>query len=147
VSKPFRHSAGFGKRIEFTVLARMLKEGLDVYVPLVDDMGVDAVVRRGSGFIEVQVKARSEDAKPGTEGLFTVQKHELRDNYWFVFFSEKMGKTWVMTSEEFIQHSQVTKTGKYEGLRYLNFMTKKRQAVLRQYEANDFSRLQCPEKP
>ena len=30
---PFRHSAGFGRRIEYWVIGRMLKEGLDVYVP------------------------------------------------------------------------------------------------------------------
>ena len=34
-TKTFRHSAGFGKRIEFWIIGRMLKEGLDVYVPLV----------------------------------------------------------------------------------------------------------------
>jgi hypothetical protein len=33
----FRHSAGFGKPIEYWIIGRMLKEGLDVYVPLVDD--------------------------------------------------------------------------------------------------------------
>ena len=29
----FRHSAGFGKRIEYWIIGRMLKEGIDVYVP------------------------------------------------------------------------------------------------------------------
>jgi len=28
----FRHSAGFGKRMEYWIIGRMLKEGLDVYV-------------------------------------------------------------------------------------------------------------------
>jgi hypothetical protein len=28
---PFRHSAGFGKRIEYWIIRRMLKEGLDVF--------------------------------------------------------------------------------------------------------------------
>jgi hypothetical protein len=51
----FRHSAGFGKRIEFWIIGQMLKEGLDVYVPLVDDNAIDAgcpqarwVVRRSA---------------------------------------------------------------------------------------------------
>ena len=39
----FRHAAGFGKRIEYSIIAEMLKEGMDVYVPLVDDNGIDAV--------------------------------------------------------------------------------------------------------
>jgi hypothetical protein len=42
----FRHSSGFGKRIEYWVIGLMLKEGMDVYVPLVDDHAVDAIVRR-----------------------------------------------------------------------------------------------------
>ncbi len=51
---PFRHSAGFGKRMEYWIIGRMLKEGLDVYIPLVDDDAVDAVIRREDGsFITV----------------------------------------------------------------------------------------------
>jgi hypothetical protein len=37
-------------------------KGLDVYVPLVDDMAIDVVLRRSDGsFTEVQIKARSRD--------------------------------------------------------------------------------------
>ena len=49
--RSFRHSAGFGKRIEYWIIGRMLKEGLDVYVPLVDDHAVDAIVKRSDGTI------------------------------------------------------------------------------------------------
>src|SRR3989337_2256260 len=53
--KTFRHSAGFGKRIEYWIIGQMLKEGLDVYVPLVDDDAIDAVIRRSDGsFITAQ---------------------------------------------------------------------------------------------
>jgi len=41
-----RHSAGFGKRIEYWVIGLMLKEGIDVYVPLVDDDAIDAVMKK-----------------------------------------------------------------------------------------------------
>ena len=41
MSIPFRHSAGFGKRMEYYVVGLMLKEGLDVYMPLVDDNAID----------------------------------------------------------------------------------------------------------
>jgi hypothetical protein len=44
----FRHTASFGKRIEYWIIGQMLKEGLDVYVPLVDDDAIDAVIRSGS---------------------------------------------------------------------------------------------------
>ena len=67
----FRHAAGFGKRIEYSIIAEMLKDGMDVYVPLVDDNGIDAVVRKSDGsFVEVQIKARSAEVNPGDEALF-----------------------------------------------------------------------------
>ena len=54
----FRHSAGFGKRIEYWVIGRMLKEGMDVYIPLVDDHAVDGIIKRADGSIaQVQIKA------------------------------------------------------------------------------------------
>ena len=30
-----------GRRIEYWLISRMLREGLDVYIPLVDDFGID----------------------------------------------------------------------------------------------------------
>ncbi|MBN1365557.1 MAG: hypothetical protein JW976_12175 [Syntrophaceae bacterium] len=71
MTHPFRHSAGFGKRIEYWIIGRMLKEGLDIYVPLVDDDAIDAVVKRPDGaFITVQIKARSRDVIEGDAALF-----------------------------------------------------------------------------
>jgi hypothetical protein len=32
--------------MEYWLISQMLREGLDVYVPLVDDFGIDAVVRK-----------------------------------------------------------------------------------------------------
>ncbi len=56
----FRHSASFGRRMEYWLIGQMLREGLDVYVPLVDDFGVDAVVRKQDNqFIDIQIKARA----------------------------------------------------------------------------------------
>ena len=50
----FRHSAGFGKRMEYNLVGKMLMEGLDVYLPLVDDHGVDCVIKKEDGaFIEM----------------------------------------------------------------------------------------------
>jgi hypothetical protein len=122
MAHPFRHSAGFGKRIEYWVIGRMLKEGLDVYVPLVDDDAIDAVVKRGDGsFITVQIKARSRDVIEGNAALFAAIPHELRDSYWFVFYSERMDTTWIMTSQEFISEAAQNKTGKNKGKRSIWF--------------------------
>ena len=71
MSIPFRHSAGFGKRMEYYVVGLMLKEGLDVYMPLVDDNAIDCIIRKPDGsFIEVQIKARSSSVKQGDGALF-----------------------------------------------------------------------------
>lgn len=69
MAKTFRHSAGFGKRIEYWIIGNMLKEGLDVYIPMVDDDAIDAVIRRkDESFITVQIKARSKEVVFGDAG-------------------------------------------------------------------------------
>jgi hypothetical protein len=153
MSRPFRNAAGFGKRIEYWVIGKMLKEGFDVYVPLVDDDAIDAVVRRADGsFITVQIKARSRDVVVGDAALFAAIPHELRDNYWFVFYSERMDTTWIMTSQEFISAAVQNKAGKNKGKRSIWFNGTKTDRVTGQkieyckkqfekYVATDFERL------
>jgi hypothetical protein len=132
---------------------KMLKEGLDVYVPLVDDDAIDAVIRRADGsFVTVQIKARSGNCVDGDAALFAAIPHELRVDYWFVFYSERMDMMWIMTSEEFIRKAAQNKTGKNIGKRALWFNGKKRNKTTGklsehckpqylQYVADDFRRL------
>ncbi|MCC9649137.1 hypothetical protein LOC64_19220 [Rubrivivax sp. JA1029] len=127
----FRHSAGFGKRIEHWIIGRMLKEGMDVYVPIVDDHAVDALVKRKDGTIaQVQIKARSATAKEGDAALFSAIPHaEIRPGYWFIFYSERLDQTWVMTSEEFDREAVRNKTGKNIGLRSIWFNGKRKSKL------------------
>lgn len=126
MSKSFRNSAAFGKRIEYYIVGLMLKEGLDVYMPLVDDDAIDAVIKKPDGsFVEVQIKARSKDVKFGNAALFAALKHEHRPNYWFVFYSERMDKTWILSSKEFIKESNQNKGGKNKGARSITFNGKR----------------------
>lgn len=112
--------------MEFYVVGLMLKEGLDVYLPLVDDNAIDAVVKRPDGrFVEVQIKARSKTAAFGHGALFAALSHEIRANYWFVFYSQRMDTIWIMSSNEFIQNSAHNKTGKNSGKRTIHFNGKK----------------------
>ncbi len=153
MSLAFRHSAGFGKRIEYWVAGLMLKEGIDVYMPLIDDNGIDAVIRRPNGtFVEVQIKARSKDVKMGDAALFAGLTHEERDNYYFVFYSERMDAFWIMTSKEFIRESNQNKTGKNVGKRSLCFNGKRKNQETGEFKEHchdrfsiyietDFSRL------
>ena len=120
----FRHSAGFGKRIEFYIIGQMLKEGLDVYIPLVDDNGIDAILRKSDGtFVELQIKARSNEVRKGDEALFAAISHEYRKNYWFIFHSEGLPEptTWILSSKEFITESCQNKKGKNIGKRSIWF--------------------------
>ena len=122
MANSFRHSAGFGKRMEYWLVGLMLKEGLDVYMPLVDDFGIDAVIRKPNGkFIEVQIKARSKDVKFGDAALFAAITHEFRENYYFLFYSERMELMWLLSSEEFLKESTQNNTGKNKGKRSIWF--------------------------
>lgn len=119
----FRNSAAFGKRIEYFIIGRMLKEGLDVYVPLVDDHAVDAIVKRRDGPTAlIQIKARSSTVAEKDAALFAAITHDkVRPNYWFIFYSERMDMTWIMTSEEFDRDAVRNRNGKNIGKRTVWF--------------------------
>src|SRR4051812_25128317 len=139
----FRHSAGFGKRIEYWIIGNMLKERLDVYVPLVDDNAIDAVIRKPDGsFVEVQIKARGRDVNFGDAALFSAITHELRNNYWFVFYSERLDTMWIMMSEEFIAESFQNKMGKNKGLRSIWFNGRRKNKATGISEEHIYPRFQ-----
>lgn len=149
MSISFRNSAAFGKRMEYYIVGLMLKQGLDVYMPLVDDDAIDAVVKRPDGrFVEVQIKARSNDVKFGSAGLFAALTHEIRPNYWFLFYSQRMDTIWIMSSNEFILEAAQNKTGKNAGKRSIWFNGKNTKANLehtkpqfQRYVATNFDRI------
>lgn len=127
-TKKYRHTASFGKRAEYFIIAQMLKEGLDCYVPLVDDEGIDVVIKKNDKtFVMVQIKARSKNVRSGNAALFANLHHEHRDNYFFVFYSERMQKDtekpfyWILSSEEFLSLSNTNKTGKHIGSKCIWF--------------------------
>ena len=148
----FRHSAGFGKRVEYNIIGKMLMEGLDCYMPLVDDHGVDCVVKKQDGtFIEIQIKARSSEVAMGDAALYSAITHELTPNFYFVFYSERLDKMWILSSEEFLKESYKNKNGKNIGKRVIwfngtrtNTVTKAKEEYAFQkydrYLCTDFSR-------
>ena len=143
----FRHSAGFGKRMEYNLIGKMLMEGLDVYVPLVDDHGVDCIIKKEDGtFIEVQIKARSREVTDGDAALFAAITHELTPNFFFVFFSERLDTMWVMSSEEFLQECVTNKNGKNQGKRGIWFngsKTDKETGKKQEYCKEQFRKCIC----
>lgn len=139
----FRHSAGFGKRMEYWIIGKMLKEGLDVYVPLVDDFGIDAIVRKQDGtFLEVQIKARSSSVKKRDAALFAAIEHpDLRKNYYFVFYSERMDAMWIMSSKDLIEKSYQNQKGINVGKRsvWLNGSRKNKTGEPEEYPLPKFA--------
>lgn len=139
----FRHSAGFGKRIEYKLIGDMLMEGLDVYFPLVDDHGVDCIIKKSDGtFIEVQIKARSKEATEGDGALFAAITHSLSKNFYFVFYSERLDKMWIMSSEEFLKECATNKTGKNKGKHtiWFNGNRKDKNGIKREYCKKQFEK-------
>lgn len=105
-NQSFRNRFAFGKRIEAYVKGLMLKQGLDIYTPEVDDDAVDIVVKSPQGYyVEVQVKAVSKGAR------FAGISHQSRKNYWFVFYSESMDTFWLFSSSDFLKEACVNKAG------------------------------------
>ena len=116
----FRNKAAFGKRIEHFLIGKMLKEGLDVYIPMVDDDAIDAVVKRPDGhYVEIQIKARSKDNLVGSAARFAAISHEPRRDYWFIFYSETLDQMWILSSTEFLKEANTNKNGKNAGKHHL----------------------------
>ncbi len=108
----------------------MLKQGLDVYLPLVDDDAIDAVIKRPDGsFVEVQIKARSQNVKLGDGALFAAITHELRANYFFLLYSERHDTMFLLSSGEFIAEAVQNRTGTNAGKRSLWFNGTRRSKV------------------
>lgn len=154
MSISFRHLAAFGKRIEYYIIGLMLKEGLDVYMPLVDDDAIDGVVKKpDETFVEFQIKARSKNVKFGDAALFAAITHEYRPNYWFIFYSERIDKLWILSSKEFLKEANQNKKGINIGRRSIWFNgknTKKNIEYVKpqfeRYVVTDFRRI-VEEKP
>jgi hypothetical protein len=71
--------------------------------------------------------SRSRDVIAGDAALFAAIPHEeVRLNYWFVFYSERMDMMWIMTSEEFDREAVKKQDRKNVGLRSIWFNGKRK---------------------
>ena len=95
----YRDTASFGKRQEYVVVAELLKRGYDVYMTLVDDQGIDCIIRINSNrYLDVQIKARSKEAKYWN--FFAAMTFKPRKNYFFIFYTEKNNCFWTIPSQK-----------------------------------------------
>jgi hypothetical protein len=139
-------SSRFGKYVEHYIISLMLKEGLDVYLPVIDNNGVDMVVKRPDGqFAEVQIKARSKGAK--CPAFFPDVKYEgPKSHFWFIFYVARFDSILLLSSKEFYAASGGEKLGIKENLRQIRFDGKFEgepciQSKYQKYVATDFSRI------
>lgn len=110
----YRDSASFGKRQEYVVVAELLKRGLDVYMTLVDDQGIDCIIRIDEkNYIDIQIKARSKNAKQWN--FFAAMTIEPKNNYFFIFYLESNNSFWVIPSHDVVKYAVTNKTGKNAG--------------------------------
>lgn len=137
----------FGKATELRIIARMLDEGLDVYLPVSDDHGVDCVVRAKNGVhFEIQIKAFSKNVKPDETATFANIVHDgIHKNYFFVFFSGALDTMWILSSKEFLAHCTTNKAGKNKGKRNIRLSSVKNGTPIVRRETarfvcKDFSR-------
>lgn len=112
-----------GKSTELKVASMLLDEGREVCIPLVDDHGIDLLVKtrefiagdrskaENYDFQEIQIKSVTNG------GLFVFTCKEARPNYWFIFYVKGKDIFWLINSMELINggFSYVNKSGKYIG--------------------------------
>lgn len=112
--KKYRDTASFGRRQEYSVIAELLKRNFDVYMTLVDDQGIDCVIRlNDKRYLDIQIKARSKEAKQWN--FFAAMSFDVRDNFYFIFYTEKNNNFWVVPSKDVKELGIENKSGKNAG--------------------------------
>jgi len=110
----YRDTASFGRRQEYSVIAELLKRDFDVYMTLVDDQGIDCVIRlNDERYLDIQIKARSKEAKQWN--FFAAMSFDVRDNFYFIFYTEKNNNFWVISSKDVKELEIENKSGKNAG--------------------------------
>src|SRR2546428_11414080 len=99
-----------GKRWEFFTFGRLLEKAYSVFLPAVDNEGIDCLVDVGHWrYKEIQVKSSA-------RGTFSVRNFESRDSYYIVCVlagphSQQPEDVWVIPSELFGKLGHRTKDG------------------------------------
>jgi len=95
-----------GKEGELKVISELLRQGFDVYLPLVDISGIDCVIKTDVGYREIQIKTR----ESAQIILFQVREYVPRDNFFIIYYNLKEPNTfWVIPSKIFKNGSRIIK--------------------------------------
>lgn len=118
-----------GKAAENHIISLLLKENRDVYLPVVDDHGVDIIVMTKPSNIKkvkdqyqkIQIKSVASGGK-----FHRIKCTRPKANYWFVFYSWNNDKIWLINSNRFTGKNKVAsknKGGKNAGYYSLTLAT------------------------
>lgn len=124
----YRSSKSFGERYEYRAISELLEHGYDVYKTLVDDQGIDCIIRKVIGplpkYVDLQIKARSKNAKdPATFSAMDIINP--RPNYAFMFYSERLDEFWIIPSIDLVSGlAYQNKNGKNKGRYRLDLSSK-----------------------
>jgi hypothetical protein len=110
----YRNTASFGKRQEFIAISELLKRGFDVYLTLVDDQGIDCVIKINENlYLDIQIKTRSKIAKNSNHfGPYDINPWE---NYFYILYMEETNNYFVLPTYILIDIFRDNKSGKNIG--------------------------------
>jgi hypothetical protein len=131
---PFHSSASFGKRQEYMAVAELLRRGHDVYMTLVDDKQIDCIIRKETKgrlrYLDIQIKARSEDCDPRNAGRFAAMEiRHPRKYFFYIFYSDQAKKYWVIPSLKLIKEAHRSKTGINKGKYTIDLCNTNRKGI------------------
>ena len=105
-----------GKEGELKVIGELLRQGFDVYLPLVDIGGIDCVIKTDVGYREIQIKTR----ESAQIILFQVKEYIPRDNFFIICYNLKEPSAfWVIPSKVYKNESRIVKTKRGNAFRFV----------------------------
>ena len=72
-----------GKEGELRVIGELLRQGFNVYTPMVDIEGTDCVIKQKNSYLDIQIKTRERARLL----LFDVKRFTPRDNFFIICYS------------------------------------------------------------
>ena len=93
-----------GKEGELRVMGELLRQGFNVYTPMVDIEGTDCIIKQKNSYLDIQIKTR-ERAKLL---LFDVKRFVPRENFFIICYSLKEPNDfWVIPSRVYAKYSRL----------------------------------------
>ncbi|MEW6722402.1 MAG: hypothetical protein AB1324_04015 [Candidatus Micrarchaeota archaeon] len=122
-----------GKRNEFSVWARLLEYGIDVYPSLVDDKKIDGLIGLNGHYFEVQIKSGKEWNRPRG---FSYEICKKNPNRIFIIYNYTKKAHIFLTGEDILKEKEWKETTRWD-LPQLKWNKK----ILEKYSSHDFDGL------